>query len=315
MRHGEDDVRRHQPLVAGVVSAEERNHRPDPRIDLPIARHAARLRGVRRCFVGKDAVRHAADDRILVGLLGQVGQQFADADAGHVRGDGLVQGTAIIGARGRFGVEGVEVRRPAPHPDLDHRFGLGLGTGGLFRGQARQVELAADHQAGGRPPTSGKPLRDAKTVPRRSSMDPCCSWVYSLGGVGQARFQCAPAHQPKKLVGRRCATMPRTVPRSGPTLILMPIHELRAIDQGPGEIDDGLATGLLAGIQIPQGDLRFVIRGETREDASDTSSRSTAAAIRGWCPLPAPAAPGSAGFAPVSAECASNSTCAAAAPR
>ena len=149
LRHGEDDVRRHQPLVAGVVSAEERNHRPRARIDLPIARHAAGLRGIGRCFVGKDAMRHAADDRILVGLLGQIGQQLVDADAGHVRGDRLVERPAIIVARGRFRIEGIEVRRSAPHPDLDHRFGFGLGTGRLFRGQAREVELAADHQAGG----------------------------------------------------------------------------------------------------------------------------------------------------------------------
>ena len=77
--------------------------------------------------MGVDSVSHAADDRVLVGLLGQQRQQFADHDPFHVGGDRLVQGAAVVVARRRFGIEGVQVARAAPHPNLDDRLGFGLG--------------------------------------------------------------------------------------------------------------------------------------------------------------------------------------------
>ncbi len=72
------------------------------------------------------AVGHAADNGVFVGLLGQQGKQFADHDPVHIGSDGLVQGTAVVVAGLRFGIESIEVRRAAPHPDLDDRLGLGL---------------------------------------------------------------------------------------------------------------------------------------------------------------------------------------------
>ena len=179
LRLGEDDVGRHQPLVAGVVSAEERNHRPGPRIDLPIARHAARLRGVRRRFVGEDAVRHAADDRILVGLLGQVGQQLVDADAVDVRGDGLVEGTAIVVARGRLGVEGVECAAARPTSRFGSPPWLWPWDWGFVPRPGPRGRTGCRSPGRRCPPTSGKPLRDAKAV-RRSSIRPCCSWFLAF---------------------------------------------------------------------------------------------------------------------------------------
>ena len=76
------------------------------------------------------AVGHAADDGVLVGHLGQLGEQLADADPLDVRLDGMIQRPGVVVARLRLGIEGVGVGRPAGEPDLDHRLGLGRGRGG-----------------------------------------------------------------------------------------------------------------------------------------------------------------------------------------
>jgi hypothetical protein len=57
----------------------------------------------------------------------------SSGDAVHVGRDGVAQRTAVVVARRRFWIERVQVRRTARQPDLDHRFGLGLGAlwGGL----------------------------------------------------------------------------------------------------------------------------------------------------------------------------------------
>ena len=81
LRLGEHDVGRDQALVAGVVALEQRDHRADAGIDIAAAGHAAGLHHVGGGFVAVDAVGHAADEGILVGLLGQQRQEFADADA------------------------------------------------------------------------------------------------------------------------------------------------------------------------------------------------------------------------------------------
>ena len=77
------------------------------------------------------AVRHAADDGIFVGLFGQQRQQFADADPGNIGFNRAFERAAIIIARLRLGVERVQMRRAAPHPDLDDRLGAG-GAGTAY---------------------------------------------------------------------------------------------------------------------------------------------------------------------------------------
>ena len=146
LRLGEHDVGRNQSLIAGVVALKQRNHRANAGIDLPVARHPPRLHHVGGRFVGVDAVGHAADDGILVGLLGQQGKQFADHDPVHIGGDGLVQRTAVVVAGLRFGIESIEVRRAAPHPDLDDRLGLGLDR--LRVGRAGEAKTIGQQQAG-----------------------------------------------------------------------------------------------------------------------------------------------------------------------
>ena len=91
------------------------------------------------------AVGHAADDGILVSLFGQQRHQFADADAVHVGGNGLVKRAAVIVAGLRFGIEGVEMGRAAPHPNLDDRLGLGLGDRDIR--QRPQCQVVTQHQA------------------------------------------------------------------------------------------------------------------------------------------------------------------------
>ena len=60
--------------------------------------------------MGVDAVGHAADDRVLVGLLGQLGQQLADPDAVDVRLDRLVERSAVVVPGLGLRVERVQVR-------------------------------------------------------------------------------------------------------------------------------------------------------------------------------------------------------------
>jgi len=69
--------------------------------------------------MGIDAISHAADDGILVGLLREQGEQFADHDSVCVGGNWLVQRPSVVIAGGRFRIESIQVRRAAPHPDLD----------------------------------------------------------------------------------------------------------------------------------------------------------------------------------------------------
>jgi lipase chaperone LimK len=76
--------------------------------------------------VGVAAVRHAADERVLVGLLREHRQQFADLDAADIGRDGLFERAGVVGAGVGFRVEGVDVARAAPEPDLDDGFRLGL---------------------------------------------------------------------------------------------------------------------------------------------------------------------------------------------
>ena len=143
LRLGEHDVGRNETLVSGVVALEEGDHRAHAGVDIVAARDAPGLHGVRRGFVRVDAVRHAADDGILVGLLGQKRQQFADANAADVGGERGLQRSAIVVAGLGFGVEGIEVGRAAPHPDLDDGLCFCLGRrGDQGRGGAAPSEQA-----------------------------------------------------------------------------------------------------------------------------------------------------------------------------
>src|ERR1017187_7745975 len=140
---GEHDVGRDETLVSGVIALEEGDHRAHAGVDLVPARQAAGLHGIGRRLVGVDAVRHAADEGILVGLFGEQGEEFRDADARDVGLDGGLEGTAVVVAGFGFGVEGIEMCRSAPHPDLDDGFRLGLGCGGdQGRGGAAAEEQA-----------------------------------------------------------------------------------------------------------------------------------------------------------------------------
>ncbi len=114
LRLGQHDVGREQALVAGVVALEQRDHGAGAGIDQPIAGAPAGLRQVGRRLVAVVAVGHAADDGVLVGLLGQHRQQLADPDPVHVGLDRFDQRTAVVVARLRLRIEGVQVRRAAP---------------------------------------------------------------------------------------------------------------------------------------------------------------------------------------------------------
>ena len=58
---------------------------------------------------------------------------------------GVVERAAVVVARVGLGIERVEVRRPAPHPDLDHRLrrarrGLRARAEAVGEQQARRAE-------------------------------------------------------------------------------------------------------------------------------------------------------------------------------
>jgi hypothetical protein len=63
---------------------------------------------------------HAAQDAELVRDLGALGQELTEANAFDVGLDGLRERAGVVRAGLGFGVEGVRMGRPAPHPDLDH---------------------------------------------------------------------------------------------------------------------------------------------------------------------------------------------------
>ena len=142
LRLGEHDVGRNQPLVAGVVALEERDHRAHARVDVAPAGGEAGLHHVGGRLMRVHAVRHAADDGVLVRLLGEQREQFADADAAHVGLDGVVERAGEVVAGFGLGVEGIDVAGAAPHPDLDYRFRFAFA--GRRRGEGGNVE----HQAG-----------------------------------------------------------------------------------------------------------------------------------------------------------------------
>ena len=86
--------------------------------------------------MGVDPMGHAADDGQFVGLLRELRQELADADAIDVGGDRFVKRAAVVGSGFGFRVEGVEMAGPSPHPDLDDGLRLG-GLRGWSGGECR----------------------------------------------------------------------------------------------------------------------------------------------------------------------------------
>ena len=118
---GQHDVGWDEAGVAAIVPLELRDDGPEGRVNQPAAGLAAGLDDVRSGLVAVIAVGHAADDGVLVGLLRELGQQLPDLDPGHVRVDRTVERPGVVVARVGLRVEGVGVRRAAPHPDLNDR--------------------------------------------------------------------------------------------------------------------------------------------------------------------------------------------------
>ena len=127
LRLSEHDVRRNQAACRGSLTLEQGYHRSGAGVDQPLARLPAGLHRVGSGFVGVDAVGHAADDGVLVGLIRQQRHQLVDFEAGGFGRDRLIERAAVIVAGRGFGIEGVGVRRAAPHPDLDYRLGFAFG--------------------------------------------------------------------------------------------------------------------------------------------------------------------------------------------
>ena len=84
------------------------------------------------------AVGHTPDDGVFIRLLRQQRQGGVDPDAIHIRADRFVKRAAVVVPRVRFWIERVDVRRAAPHPDLNHGLG-GRWPGGGKRREAQSV--------------------------------------------------------------------------------------------------------------------------------------------------------------------------------
>ena len=121
------------------------------------------------------AVGHAADERELVGLLGQLGKQAAELESRHIGGDHGREVAHVVAAGVRLGVPGVDVRHAAPQEDLDHRFGLDPGTpaaGRRLAGSAAQIAGQVD-----RPPAARSALKaPADHLASRDALALGCPW-------------------------------------------------------------------------------------------------------------------------------------------
>ena len=88
-------------------------------------------------------------------------QQLADLNAADIRRDRARQRPAVIVPGVGFRIEGVEVARPAPEPDLDYRFRLGFGRSATGAAAAREVRCIVTEQAIRRRPAKPQPERVA----------------------------------------------------------------------------------------------------------------------------------------------------------
>ena len=119
LRLREHDVRRDQPLVAGLVALEVGEHGADARIREALARDVAGLHQVRGGLVAVVLVGHAADQRELVRDLRKLREQLAHLHAGHARLDRAGELARVVVARVGLGIPRVGVRHAAPQEDLD----------------------------------------------------------------------------------------------------------------------------------------------------------------------------------------------------
>ena len=102
LRLGEHDVGRNQAGVAASLPLNSETTAPTDGKRQALAGCPAGLHRVGGRFVRVVAVGHAADEGVLVGLLGQQRQQFADEDARHVGRNRCRQRAAEVVTRGRF---------------------------------------------------------------------------------------------------------------------------------------------------------------------------------------------------------------------
>ena len=182
------DVGRKQPFV--LLFLEEGEDGAHAGVGQPPAGQVAGLHQVGRRLVAVVAMGHAADQGVLVGLLGQFGEQRAELDSIHVGGDDLVKLTQVVVARTRLRVPGVVVRHAAPQEDLDDRLGLALVLALALAASSRAAFSSAAFCSGVfsasaaktrelKPPAAIMPA--APKAPRRmASRRDTCSWLSGL---------------------------------------------------------------------------------------------------------------------------------------
>jgi hypothetical protein len=87
---------------------------------------------------------HAADDGEPIGAIGKLRQVFADANTGNFRIDRLHRAAVVVP---RLRIEGVELARPAVHPQQDAG-PFPLRVGATFGGQPIEPAREADADGG-----------------------------------------------------------------------------------------------------------------------------------------------------------------------
>lgn len=113
-----------------------------------------------------DAMGHAANDGVLVGLLRQHWKRFRDKDTFNIRGNRIGQRPTVVTARVWFRIERVKVGRPAGHPNLNDRFGSRLFRCGWRRlNRGRGAERAKRRK----PHRTKPPSENLASVWRESS--------------------------------------------------------------------------------------------------------------------------------------------------
>ena len=129
LRLGEHDVGRDEPFVSGVVALEERDHRAHAGVDTswpPETRPVCMVYDAVSCAFTPCVMLRMSE--YLSACLASSGSSSRDANAFDVGLDGVVERPAIVVAGLGLGIEGVEVRRAAPHPNLDDGFGFAGGS-------------------------------------------------------------------------------------------------------------------------------------------------------------------------------------------
>ena len=112
-------ISRHAALPRAEKFRRDGTHGGIPRNSIPACR--AEIAGEKPVGGGKviaSVMRQASNDGHLVHHLGVIGQLFADANTGHIRGNGLVRPPHLTRCVGLH-VEGVELGRTTVLPDED----------------------------------------------------------------------------------------------------------------------------------------------------------------------------------------------------